>query len=61
LQFYEQYEQEQFEVVTGHQFFAINTCQEDWQDLGCTAPDLVTSQSPSSRIQTYVRKFNPAI
>jgi hypothetical protein len=28
---------------------------------GGATPDLVISQSPRSRIQTYVRKFNPAI
>jgi hypothetical protein len=29
--------------------------------LGCETPDLVISQLSSSRKQTYVRKFNPAI
>jgi hypothetical protein len=31
------------------------------KDLGHATPDLVISQSSSSRIQTYVRKFNPDI
>jgi hypothetical protein len=31
------------------------------KNLGRAAPDLVFSPSPSSRTQTYVRKFNPAV
>ena len=31
------------------------------KNLGSATPDLVISQSSSSRIQTCVRKFNPAI
>jgi hypothetical protein len=33
----------------------------DTRNLGRATPDLVISQSSSSRIQTYVRKFNCAI
>jgi hypothetical protein len=37
------------------------TLHEKTKNLGGATPDLVISQPLSSRIQTYVRKFNPAI
>jgi hypothetical protein len=56
------HEQKQWEVLTGHQCLSQLTIarKRDINNLGRATTHLGISQSSLSKIQAYVRKFNPA-
>jgi len=48
--------------LQGIRFLQLTVAEKtEIRNLGRAAPDLVLSQAPSSRIQTLVGKFNPAM
>ena len=50
------------EYLLGINFSQLNLAERTGiKNLGCATSGLIISQSSSSRIQTYVRKFNPVI
>jgi hypothetical protein len=59
----DKHEQKQWEVFTGHQCWSQLTIAQkrDINNLGRATTDLDISQSSLSRVQAYVRKFNPAV
>ena len=45
----------------GINFWQITLDETEIENLGRATPDSIISHSSSSRIQTHVRKFNPAL